>query len=82
MSDLPLRRDTAESPSNALTPTDYAARGISLFEDGSEYASVVVPADGHPDECTIFPVDASEAELVTTWISAEAGSFVALAEMR
>jgi hypothetical protein len=32
--------------------------------------------------CTIFPLDVAEEELLTTWISAEEGSFVPLAEMR
>lgn len=82
MSELPLRRDAAESPADVFTPFDYSARGVSLFDDGSEYASIVVPADDHPAECTIFPVGVAEAELVTTWLSAEDGSFVALDDMR
>lgn len=82
MSELPLRRDADESPADAPVPADYTRRGVSLFDDGSEYASIVVPTDDQPAECTIFPVDATEDELVTTWISAEDGSFVALCDMR
>ncbi len=84
MSELPLRRDADQSStdSDVPAPTDCSTRGASLFDDGTEYAAVVVPADGRPDECTIFPLDVNEAELVTTWISAEEGSFVALEEMR
>jgi hypothetical protein len=55
---------------------------VSLFADGGEYAAIVVPADDSPPECTIFPLDATEDELLTTWVSAEEGSFVALDEMR
>jgi hypothetical protein len=84
MSELPLRRDADESSTDIDVPSpfDYSTRGVSLFDDGSEYASIVVPTDDQPAECTIFPVDASEDELVTTWISAEDGSFVALDDMR
>ncbi|MFB6081720.1 MAG: hypothetical protein ABEJ67_02755 [Halanaeroarchaeum sp.] len=32
--------------------------------------------------CTIFPRGASDEELVTTWITAEADSFVALDDVR
>ncbi|WP_238993951.1 DUF7511 domain-containing protein [Halobellus captivus] len=38
--------------------------------------------EGDADECTIYPVEADPATLQTTWISAEAGSFVALDSMR
>ncbi|WP_142860359.1 DUF7511 domain-containing protein [Salinigranum halophilum] len=82
MSELPLRRDADESPTDVSTPAEHAPRGASLFDDGTEYAAIVVPAEDRPDECTIFPVDVGEAELVTTWASAAEGSFVALDEMR
>lgn len=32
--------------------------------------------------CTLFPADVSAEELTTTWISADAGSYVTLTEMR
>lgn len=35
-----------------------------------------------PDECTIWPQNASGSALLTEWITAEAGSFVSLEEMR
>jgi hypothetical protein len=84
MSELPLRRDADESStaSDVPAPTDYSTRGVSLFDDGGEYAAIVVPADDSPPECTIFPLDTSEDELLTTWVSAEGGSFVSLDEMR
>ena len=70
MSNPPLRPDTDDLPA-ALD--DDLARDV--------YAAVVVSSDDG-DECTIFRVDATEAERVTTWSSAEAGSFVSLAAMR
>lgn len=82
MSELPLRRDADESSTDVPAPADYQTHGVSLFDDGAEYAAIVVPADDAPAECTIFPVDAEDEELVTTWISAEDGSFVALEDMR
>ncbi|ELY70903.1 DUF7511 domain-containing protein [Natrinema versiforme] len=43
---------------------------------------VTIENDDAPDECAIFPYDASEDELMTAWISAYDGSFVALESMR
>lgn len=37
-------------------------------------------ADG--DECTVFPADADDETLTTTWITADEGSFVALEDLR
>ena len=34
------------------------------------------------DQCTVHPRDASSEELLDTWISAEEGSFVGIAETR
>ena len=33
-------------------------------------------------ECTLYPATCEESALVTRWITAEAGSFVDLSEMR
>ncbi|MFD1685450.1 DUF7511 domain-containing protein [Halobellus litoreus] len=38
--------------------------------------------DDDPDECTIYPANATATELPTTWVTAEEGSFVSLDEMR
>lgn len=73
MSDLLLRRDADDLP----TPPDDDAPATR-----DVYATVVVRSDDAPDECTIFPLFVPEAERVTTWLSAEAGSFVSLAAMR
>lgn len=44
--------------------------------------SVVVERDREPDECTIYPADATGEELMTNWMTAEAGSYVELDAMR
>lgn len=43
---------------------------------------VTVENDGAPDECALFPHEATESELHTTWITAQEGSFVDLESMR
>lgn len=40
--------------------------------------ATVVEYDDAPDECTMYPEDASEWERMTTWITAREGSFVDL----
>ncbi|WP_090621374.1 DUF7511 domain-containing protein [Natrinema salaciae] len=47
-----------------------------------EFDHVTVENDDAPNECVIFPHEASEAKLMTTWISAHDDSFVALDSMR
>jgi len=49
---------------------------------GRRYVARVETYDDAPDECTIFPEDADADELPTTWVSAEAGSYVSLEAMR
>lgn len=46
------------------------------------FASVVVSHDDGPDECTVYPVDVTEDELLTRWITAEEGSYVSVHRMR
>jgi len=43
--------------------------------------ATVVEYDGAA-ECTIYPIDATPAESVTTWLSARGKAFVSLDEMR
>jgi hypothetical protein len=88
MSEYPLPRDADESPADAARParswrdagaTDPAG-GAASPDPG--YAAVVVTGRDGTEECTIFPLDASETAVVTTWMSAAAGSYVPLARMR
>lgn len=50
--------------------------------DGIELRADVTERDDGPDECTIWPHDASGRDLLTRWVAAEEGSFVSLTEMR
>lgn len=47
-----------------------------------ELDHVTVENDDAPDECAIFPHEASGDELTTTWIAAQDDSFVDLESMR
>lgn len=51
-------------------------------DDRPTLAAEIVVSRGEPAECTIFPLDASDFERVTRWITASEGSFVGLDEMR
>lgn len=44
-------------------------------------AAVVEPADG-PSECTLYPPDEPDAVILTTWMTAQEGSFVSLERAR
>jgi hypothetical protein len=85
MSELPVRRDADDSTAAGAADVDAAAtRTAPALDAGPDgvYAAIVSTYDDAPDECTVFPVEVSEADLVTTWVSAREGSFVPLAEMR
>ncbi|WP_410766514.1 hypothetical protein [Haloferax sp. DFSO60] len=70
-----------------VRPNDSAATNFDLLgpetvpADDVEYTAIIAPYDDAPDECTIFPAGLSENELLTTWLSAQEGSYVSLAEM-
>ncbi|UPV75367.1 hypothetical protein M0R89_04695 [Halorussus limi] len=51
-------------------------------ESPADLRAVVEERDDGPDECTIYPPAADDEALVTEWITAEAGSYVALREIR
>lgn len=44
--------------------------------------ATVVEYQDDPDECTIYPQDVSHWDRMTTWITAEEGSFVKLETQR
>lgn len=50
--------------------------------DTHSLESIVVRYDDRPDRCTIAPLECSEADRVTTWLSADVRAFVDLADMR
>jgi hypothetical protein len=68
-------------PSPAL-PDDLRDECEAAAATPHPFASVVVPHDDDPDECTVFPIDVPETELMSQWITAEEGSFVPVHEMR
>jgi len=47
--------------------------------DALEYA-VVENGDG-PAECTVYPRDCAEEDLMTRWLTAREGAYVSLTEM-
>lgn len=44
--------------------------------------SVDARIDDGDAACTLYPSDANGVELMSTWVSADAGSYVAVADMR
>lgn len=57
---------------------------IDLADSGpdQEYKAVVERYETQPNQCTIFRTDVGDAELTTTWITANEGSYVDLALVR
>ncbi|WP_255170504.1 DUF7511 domain-containing protein [Natrononativus amylolyticus] len=47
-----------------------------------ELDHITVENDDAPNECAVFPREATEEELMTHWITAHEGSFVDLGAMR
>jgi len=76
-------RREAEADRSPRETTD----GGPMAADGGEHRSaalqsrVVAYADG-PDRCTIFPVDASRDERMSTWLTASVDAFVDLERTR
>ncbi|MFC5366413.1 DUF7511 domain-containing protein [Salinirubrum litoreum] len=61
---------------------DHTVPRALLDADAEGVVAVVTETGDGGEECTLFPADAAEAELPTTWLSADEDSFVALSEMR
>ena len=51
-------------------------------DDGLGLAAEVVVSRDRPAECTLYPVDADDMELMTHWITASGDAFVSLEAMR
>ncbi|WP_254522832.1 DUF7511 domain-containing protein [Natrinema caseinilyticum] len=62
--------------------TDADVHPSDTEEPTLEFDHVTVENDHAPDECAIFPRDASEDVLMTAWISAHDDSFVDLESIR
>ena len=66
------RADAVEMPDSPFGPKPSEPARVARvesYEDG-------------PDECTIYPADASADALTTTWITARGDAFVRLDAMR
>lgn len=48
----------------------------------STLAAAIESTENGREECTLYPTTASDAELVTQWITARDGAFVQLTESR
>ncbi|MFC6787717.1 hypothetical protein ACFQFH_18235 [Halobaculum halobium] len=44
--------------------------------------AAVVRHDGEPDRCTVYPDDADDVDLVTTWLSVNTDCLVSLEDAR
>lgn len=73
---------TDSHPLDVDPPADDPDAAGEQTAHSRRYVARIVTYDDAPDECTIFPADADADELPTTWVSAEAGSYVSLEEMR
>lgn len=69
------------------------SRDLSVDDDRSREVRPTTGRDDHlvacvvrydqvPDECTIYPLDATDDELMTCWVTAFEGSFVSLDDAR
>ncbi|MFC6717154.1 hypothetical protein ACFQGT_06340 [Natrialbaceae archaeon GCM10025810] len=63
-------------------PADELPTTVSRESNEPGFEHVVVENDDEPDECAIFPREATEVELMTTWISASGDAFTDLASVR
>lgn len=61
--------------------TSAQESGESVHELAPERFEHVTVESGARAECTIFPADCDDADLVTHWITAAEGAFVGLEEM-
>ena len=64
------------------TSKSTGASSNSDVDDSLEFEHVVVVNDDEPAECTIFPSECTDDEILTNWVTAQSGSFVTLETMR
>ncbi|ELY93571.1 hypothetical protein C482_19274 [Natrialba chahannaoensis JCM 10990] len=82
------RTEAAESTdlTDPTGDTESTAQSTHPDRDGPsptiELDHVTIENGSQANECAIFPADAPEEELMTNWIAAIEGSFVALDSMR
>ncbi len=64
------------------TTSNSSLRDLGGDGESVGFEHVTVEREGRPTECTIFPRDCDEDEILTHWITASEDSFVCLEEMR
>lgn len=68
-----------------MTYTDHSGRADPVEDvsddEGTEICAIVDESGEHT-ECTLFPEDAEGVTLMSRWITADEGSFVALSAMQ
>lgn len=62
---------------HATAPQESDAKTSSVSLD-----SIVVSNDDEPDECTLYPREATGIDLMTRWMTAREGSYVDLESAR
>lgn len=67
--------------SSDLSVDDDHPRSSLPAAGDDRLVATVVQYEKVPDECTIHPLDATDEELMTSWITALEGSFVALPDV-
>ncbi|WP_049925919.1 DUF7511 domain-containing protein [Halopiger goleimassiliensis] len=58
------------------------AAATERVDDDVDLELIVVRYENKPDRCTITPRECSDAERITTWLSADRTAFVDLAAVR
>ncbi|RQG91667.1 hypothetical protein EA462_06895 [Natrarchaeobius halalkaliphilus] len=64
-----------------MTP-DVDSRPSDAPNPSIRLEHAVVENDDDPDECAVFPTDATEAELRSAWVTARGDDFVDLESVR
>jgi hypothetical protein len=77
-----MTNTTPANDDDSTSPTDEPRADRAPTDRPDSLTAVVVERDDALDECTLYPEDAAEEDLVTEWITAEEGSYVELESMR
>ncbi|WP_276299325.1 DUF7511 domain-containing protein [Halorussus lipolyticus] len=77
-----MTNTTPANDDDTVPQTDDPLADPAPADRPSPLTAVVVERDDDADECTLYPADADDEDLVTEWITAEEDSYVALDSMR
>ena len=77
-----MTNTTPANDDDSASPTDEPLADRAPADRPASLTAAVVERDDELDECTLYPEDAAEEDLVTEWITAEEGSYVDLDSMR